>query len=359
MESDGRTVRPWYKSWWAISIGAILFLAFLPIALPALATAVIWLKTPWKTSRKILATGGIVLALAASPLLSTPSGDRTAGDAGKQQLAQPGADGSASSAKKPANDRKPPDRTDSAPENKPGRSDGAETQNAPPEPQSEVAAFKARVTRVVDGDTAYVSFSGKSEKVRFIGVNTPETKDPRKPVEPYGKEASAYTTAELNGKEVYLELDVQERDKYGRLLAYVWLERPISRSEAEVRAKMFNARLLLEGYAQVMTIPPNVKYADLFVQFQREARSANKGLWALPPYSSSSSQENSQLQGSAPNYAQTSQGTESYYVASKKSDVFHRPGCPSVKQIKPENLITFASRQEASAQRRPCLRCNP
>ncbi len=139
--------------------------------------------------------------------------------------------------------------------------------------QEEANLITATVTRVVDGDTAYVNTGGRSEKVRFIGVDAPEN---TREVEPYGKEAAAYTTKQLLGKKVWLELDAQERDKYGRLLAYVWLAPPNNDSETEVRAKMLNARLLLEGYAQVMTVPPNVKYADLFVKLQREAREAGK-----------------------------------------------------------------------------------
>lgn len=132
------------------------------------------------------------------------------------------------------------------------------------------------MTGVVDGDTVHVRLeSGKEEKVRFVGVDTPES---TREVEPYGKEAAAYTEKRLNGRTVYLELDVGERDKYGRLLAYVWLSLPETDGEAEVRAKMFNAELLLEGYAQVMTVPPNVKYADLFVKFRREARERSAGL---------------------------------------------------------------------------------
>ncbi len=142
--------------------------------------------------------------------------------------------------------------------------------------ESAVKTLPARVTGVVDGDTVHVRLeNGKEEKVRFIGVDTPES---TREVEPYGKEAAAYTKKRLDGRTVYLELDVGERDKYGRLLAYVWLSPPKSDGEAEVRAKMFNAELLLEGYAQVMTVPPNVKYADLFAKLQREAREAEKGL---------------------------------------------------------------------------------
>jgi micrococcal nuclease len=121
---------------------------------------------------------------------------------------------------------------------------------------------------------------GVDETIRFIGVNTPESTTKH---EPYGNEASAYTKSKLPvGLTVWLELDTDERDRYGRLLAYVWMERPSSRSPAEVRDKMFNAELLLEGYAQLMTIPPDVRYVDVFTPMQSEAREASRGLWGLP-----------------------------------------------------------------------------
>ena len=100
--------------------------------------------------------------------------------------------------------------------------------------------------------------------------------------EPFGAEASAFTKSVLTpGRSVLLERDVEERDRYGRLLAYVWLEAPTAITDAEIRAKMLNARLALEGYAQQMTIAPNVKYADRFRVYVAEAREANRGLWAL------------------------------------------------------------------------------
>lgn len=137
----------------------------------------------------------------------------------------------------------------------------------------------AAVTKIVDGDTAYMRVGGRTEKVRFIGVDTPEIESAIGK-EPYGREASEFTKRNLAGRKVYLELDIQERDKYGRLLAYVWLEVPKSDSESEVRTMMFNARLLLDGYAQVMTVIPNIKYAEVFLKFQREARDKGKGLWS-------------------------------------------------------------------------------
>jgi len=123
----------------------------------------------------------------------------------------------------------------------------------------------AAVIRVVDGDTLVVELDGRQERVRLIGVDTPEVHGQ---VEPYGAEASAFAQERLTGAEVSLELDVGERDRYGRLLAYLWLG-----------DEMFNETLLREGYAQVMTVPPNVKYADRFVALEREARAADRGLW--------------------------------------------------------------------------------
>jgi len=91
---------------------------------------------------------------------------------------------------------------------------------------AENSLTKIKVHRVVDGDTIEIIYQGKKEYVRFIGVNTPETKHPTKGVQPYGPEASDFTTKVLAGRDVWLEFDVKLRDQYGRLLAYVWLEGP-------------------------------------------------------------------------------------------------------------------------------------
>ena len=152
--------------------------------------------------------------------------------------------------------------------------------------------YKAKIERVVDGDTAIVSFvfddgsKYTKERVRFLGVNTPETVHPSKPVEFYGKEASNFTKKELTGKTVWLQTDVEVKDRYGRMLAYVWLKEPSTKdldNEAAIRANMFNAKLLLDGYAQTMTVQPNSRYSNLFVHFQREAREAKRGLWGKEP----------------------------------------------------------------------------
>jgi micrococcal nuclease len=131
-------------------------------------------------------------------------------------------------------------------------------------------AVPARVERVVDGDTFIATFAGADERIRVIGVDTPETVDPDRPVQPYGKEASNFAKHMLGGRTVRLVGDVEPRDKYGRLLAYVWLP----------DGTFWNALLAAEGYAQLITIPPDVAYADLFRRLVNEARSANRGLWA-------------------------------------------------------------------------------
>lgn len=139
---------------------------------------------------------------------------------------------------------------------------------------------EATVVRVVDGDTIHVEINGKKKKVRLILVDTPESVHPRKPVEFYGKEASAFTTHELDGKTVYLEKDVSDTDRYGRLLRYVWLDIPEGKDlEKDLREKCFNAKLLLQGYANLSTFPPDVKYVDYFRFFEKSAREAGLGLW--------------------------------------------------------------------------------
>jgi micrococcal nuclease len=130
------------------------------------------------------------------------------------------------------------------------------------------------VTRVVDGDTVDISPAVEgNDRVRLIGVDTPETRDPDCGVQPYGNEAKAFATSELQGQEVGLEFDVEKTDRYDRLLAYVYP------SDEE----MFNETLLEQGYAQVATFPPNVRYVDRFLAAQEEARAAGRGFWGLSP----------------------------------------------------------------------------
>lgn len=134
-----------------------------------------------------------------------------------------------------------------------------------------VLAANATVRYVTDGDTIGVSIGGQNETVRLIGIDTPEVKDPDRPVECYGEAASAFTKQLLpKGTAVHLVRDVEARDKYGRLLAYVY------RAEDGL---FVNLELARQGYANVLTIPPNVAHAQDFRTAVADARSAGRGLW--------------------------------------------------------------------------------
>ena len=123
-------------------------------------------------------------------------------------------------------------------------------------------------TRVVDGDTIIANIDDKKESVRLIGVDTPETKHPKKPVQYFGKEASAFTKQLVEGKKVRLEYDQQHRDKYNRLLAYVYLE----------DGTFLNAEIIKQGYGFAYTRFP-FKYLDDFRGYEKDARENNRGLW--------------------------------------------------------------------------------
>jgi micrococcal nuclease len=123
-------------------------------------------------------------------------------------------------------------------------------------------------TRVIDGDTIIVNIDGKEERVRLIGMDTPETVHPSKPVEYFGKEASEFTKRMVEGKRVRLEFDWQRRDKYGRLLAYVYLK----------DGTFLNAEIIKQGYGFAYTRFP-FKYLEEFRQYEREARENGRGLW--------------------------------------------------------------------------------
>ena len=129
----------------------------------------------------------------------------------------------------------------------------------------------ATIVEVLDGDTIDIRFGGHTERVRLIGVDTPETKHPRKPVQCYGHEASAFTARVLPvGTKVRVERDVEARDVYDRLLAYIF----------RLSDDLFiNSQLLRQGYARVLTIEPNTAYLSEFVAAANEAKVSNLGLW--------------------------------------------------------------------------------
>ena len=130
----------------------------------------------------------------------------------------------------------------------------------------------ARVVEVVDGDTVKVGLGGRRERLRYIGIDTPESRRPGTPVECFAKAAAAYNRRLVGGQAVTVRTDVEPRDRYGRLLAYVYRRRD---------GLFVNAALVRDGYATVLTIPPNVAHAEEFVRLQRAARQAGRGLWHI------------------------------------------------------------------------------
>lgn len=144
-------------------------------------------------------------------------------------------------------------------------------QPATPTPGT-VPEWNGIVERVVDGDTVDIVIDGRSERVRLIGIDTPETVKPNSPVECFGPEASSFTRALLpDGTKVLVVRDVEPRDDYGRLLAYV------HRANDGV---FVNLELVRAGYAALLTFPPNVAHVDDFVAAARAAERADLGLWS-------------------------------------------------------------------------------
>ena len=225
------------------------------------------------------------------------------------------------------------------------------------------SALETTVLRVVDGDTVEIELNRIKEKVRLIGVDTPESVHPDKTKNiEFGKISSKFTKDYLEGKKVVLEYDVQQRDKYGRLLAYLYINN-----------KMFNQILLEEGMAKIATYPPNVKYVDTFKEIEKKAREENKGLWAI------SNEETSKNSPAKPVIVPTKPVTPKVNPAvtpknptpvvksdssnskadankdgvlikgNKNSKIFHLPGGRYYDKVGAENIVWFDTKEEAIA----------
>lgn len=168
------------------------------------------------------------------------------------------------------------------------------------------------VTEVVDGDTIYVGRGWRSTKVRLIGVDTPETVHPEKPVEFFGPEASEFTKRQLDGKKVRLEFEPSNQyDDYGRLLAYVLL----------LDGTYFNAELIKQGYARVIAPSPFHRYEE-FRSYEREARVKGSGLWAGKDICKE-------------------------IIGNRRSKIYRLPGDAGCNKIKDENRVYFDTEEEA------------
>lgn len=157
-----------------------------------------------------------------------------------------------------------------------------ESKLSPLSPLSQ-SKFTAKIISITDGDTLKVDYNGQKESIRLIGIDTPESRNNKKAkkdakrsgqdietIIAMGKRSTAYVEGLVKpGDLITIEFDVQQRDRYGRLLGYVYFS----------DGKMLNAEIVKAGYATVMTIPPNVKYKDRFLRAYRQARESKRGLW--------------------------------------------------------------------------------
>lgn len=187
------------------------------------------------------------------------------------------------------------------------------------------------VKKVVDGDTIVLS---NGLKVRYIGIDAPELHHKNKDVVAMGEKAKEYNKSLVSGKKVRLEYDVEQHDKYGRALAYVYVDE-----------LFINAAMLKEGYAMVYTLPPNLKYQELFITLQKEARDNGRGLWM-------------EIQQKTPDSSLMSSASQ--FVASKSAESFHFLWCKWAKKISAKNRVYYSTREEAmKALHRPCHVCKP
>ncbi len=179
---------------------------------------------------------------------------------------------------------------------------------------------------VIDGDTIVLD---GNEIVRLIGIDAPETKDPRKPVQSYGKEAYEFTKGLVEGKKVRLTYDLNKKDKYGRTLAYVYLE----------DGKFLNAEVIKQGYGFVYRYFL-FKYFDEFKQYERDARANEIGLW-------------SDGGGERPQAARENDSDIVYITRTGKK--YHKEGCGSLRRSKIPIYLYEACKRRYG----PCSNCNP
>jgi len=181
-----------------------------------------------------------------------------------------------------------------------------------------------KVSLVIDGDTIVLS---NGEHVRYIGINAPEIAHEDNPAEYYGEEAHRFNKKLAENKWVRLEYDIEKKDQYGRLLAYVFL----------LDGTFLNGELVKYGYAYVLSKPPNLKYNRLLLELQQNAIKKKRGLWARKVTES-----------------------ELFYIGNKRSRRFHRPQCPYGQRIAPHNRIIFKNKKVVfEAGYSPCKRCRP
>lgn len=201
-----------------------------------------------------------------------------------------------------------------------------------------------KVIRVIDGDTIEIA---DGARVRYIGIDTPETVDPRKPVQCFGQEAAKKNKELVDGKMVRMEKDITEQDKYGRLLRYVWL--------GDV---FVNLELVQQGFAYSYSYPPDIKFQKQILNAEEEARLAKRGLWNACPAIQKESPAASASPMSAP---KDSSCLIKGNINASGEKIYHLPGCGSYAKTKIEDIRGerwFCSEAEAeSAGWRKALNC--
>ncbi|MBE5098122.1 MULTISPECIES: thermonuclease family protein [Priestia] len=220
-----------------------------------------------------------------------------------------------------------------------GSSDQEEDHSPSKANREDVVGEAATVERVVDGDTLKVKMlNGKRDRVRLLLVDTPETKHPKLGVQPFGPEASAYTKKRLEGQEITLEFDVQERDQYGRLLAYVWIDN-----------ELYNEELLAKGLARVAVFPPNTKYVDEFKKIQEQARKSEKGIWSIENYAQEKGYNTDVVKNQSSSNqkdTQSAKSCEGKIKGNQNSKIYHVPTGAHYNQTM-NNVIWFCTEKDA------------
>lgn len=190
---------------------------------------------------------------------------------------------------------------------------------------------KAKVKYAVDGDTIWVDIDGKDEKVRFVGVNTPEVAKDGKPAEFMADEAKDFTNIILKNKKIYLERDISDRDKYDRLLRYIWLEEPVDNPTLnDIEKKTLNGILVKEGYAYANYYKPDIKYQEYLKELEKSAQENKKGIW-----SDGTEQKEEKID-------------QTHLIkGNKNSKVYHLPEWDSYDTVKEKNAVYFETEKEA------------
>lgn len=197
----------------------------------------------------------------------------------------------------------------------PAGNDGGSSGNA-----IEIQGDTYLVTRVIDGDTIELE---NGERVRYLGVDTPESVHPSEPIQCFGVESATKNRELVEGKRVTLEKDITDRDKYGRLLRYVF-----------VNGVHIGLELVRQGYASVYTYPPDVRYSDELLVAQQEARNAKRGLWGSCDGETMQQPSEQPTVAPPPVFSQVTDGSDGQCnikgnINSKGEKIYHIPGCAS------------------------------